>query len=225
MSELSTSQNEKVAVYLRVSTDRQVLDSQETAIENWLAAKSVSELNVTYFRDHGISGAKGESQRPGLRSLMTAIKSGEYTKLVTFELSRLSRDYMDFLKIMETCDQNGVVVEVPGEGAISFNSNQAKLIASIRAFLASEEREKISTRVKAGLASARQRGVKLGRPKGHHSNRGYRKPYDPAMIESIRRLTNKGLSSGDICSLLSGQYKLSPSTVKRIRRRFNMRRP
>ena len=129
---------------------------------------------------------------------------------------------MDFLRIMELCHQHGVSIEVPGEGPIAFDTNQAKLIASIKAFLAAEERQRISERTKAGLASAKKRGVKLGRPPGTRTNKGYRKTYDPQIVSDVQALSKKGVSARQIAEILAGKWELSASTVLRFQRRHSI---
>lgn len=181
-----------VAVYLRISTNKQDTDSQEVAIENWVAMRGYDRDKITRYEDKGISGAVFE--RPGFSRLMRDIAAGKIKTLVTFELSRLSRSFLDTLQILRTINDAGCKVETPNSGTVAFDSTMEQFIVAAKGLVAAQERENISARIKAGMAAAKERGVKLGARKGSTSNRGYRKQYDPALVDKIQDMRSQGLS-------------------------------
>ncbi|BDM05347.1 hypothetical protein THJ096_18810 (plasmid) [Campylobacter jejuni] len=78
----------------------------------------------------------------------------------------------------------------------NFNNPASKLILSVYAYLAENERDLISQRTKAGLENARASGKKLGRPKGSLNS-----IYDKD-IDKIQTLLDKDLSIKSIWKLL-----------------------
>jgi len=86
--------------------------------------------------------------------------------LVVWKLDRLGRDLRDLVNTVHDLTQRGVGFKVlTGHGAaIDTTTPSGKLVFGIFAALAEFERELISERTKAGLASARARGRKGGAP-------------------------------------------------------------
>jgi DNA invertase Pin-like site-specific DNA recombinase len=215
----------RIGVYYRVSTDKQELASQREAVNQWINKHRYPAAEIVEFTDEGISGAGKitSGSRVGLDRLLTTIRAGELRKLITFEVSRLSRDYMGNLQIMQLCADYGVELEVPGEGVLPFITNMDKFMASAKAFVAAEEREKIRTRTKAGLAAARARGLKLGAPLGNQHRRGWRKEYPERLVAAVRRYTEKNFSLRMIAEVLSHEFGVSFVTVGKIQRLYDLK--
>ena len=215
----------KIGVYYRVSTDKQEFAAQREAINQWIGKQAYLSTEIVEFTDEGISGAGKitSGNRAGLDRLLTAIRAGELKKLITFEVSRLSRDYMGNLQIMQLCADYGVELEVPGEGVLPFITNMDKFMASAKAFVAAEEREKIRTRTKAGLAAARARGVKLGAPLGNQRRRGWRKEYPERLVAAVKRYTEKNFSLRMIAEVLSHEFEVSFTTISAIQKRYGFK--
>lgn len=102
--------------------------------------------------------------RPHLTSCLKALRDGD--TLLVWKLDRLGRDLRHLVNIVHDLTERGVGLKVlTGQGAaIDTTTASGKLVFGIFAALAEFERELISERTKAGLASARARGRKGGRP-------------------------------------------------------------
>ena len=102
--------------------------------------------------------------RPHLASCLKALRDGD--TLLVWKLDRLGRDLRHLDNIVHDLTERGVGLKVlTGQGAaIDTTTASGKLVFGIFAALAEFERELISERTKAGLASARARGRKGGRP-------------------------------------------------------------
>jgi DNA invertase Pin-like site-specific DNA recombinase len=86
--------------------------------------------------------------------------------LLVAELSRLGREMLQVLNIInDLCDQ-GIKITFVRQPELSTSAGHGKLLLAIYSYFAEAERTFISLRVKQGLAAARAKGVKLGRPKG-----------------------------------------------------------
>jgi DNA invertase Pin-like site-specific DNA recombinase len=143
--------------YMRVSKSdgSQVLDLQRDA----LLAAGVDPESI--YEDMA-SGRRDD--RPGLAACLKALRSGD--TLVVWKLDRLGRDLRHLVNTVHEVNERGVGFKVlTGHGAaVDTTTPSGKLIFGIFAALAEFERELISERTKAGLASARARGRAGGRP-------------------------------------------------------------
>lgn len=201
-----------IAVYLRVSTEMQNTGAQRHMIEEWITARNYQDGDLVWFEDDGISGAILE--RPQFQALLRNVRQGRVKKIVTFEFSRLSRDFVDSLNVMRLLTDYGVVVEIPGEGELRFGSVLEQFVLCAKSFVSATERENIAKRIKAGLANAKARGVKLGPKKGERRRLGKTKRYDPDLVSRILRLSEK-LTYREIAQEVS----LSTATVYRVLRK------
>lgn len=113
------------------------------------------------YEDHA-SGKKED--RPGLAHCLKALREGD--TLVIWKLDRLGRDLRHLVNTVHDLTARGIGLKVlAGQGAaIDTTTPAGKLVFGIFAALAEFERELIAERTRAGLASARARGRKGGRP-------------------------------------------------------------
>ncbi len=144
--------------YMRVSKadGSQVLDLQRDAL---LAAGVTAE----HLYEDLASGRRDD--RPGLAACSKALRKGDV--LVVWKLDRLGRDLRHLVNLMHDLTGRGIGLKVlAGEGvAIDTTTAAGKLVFGIFAALAEFERALIVERTKAGIAAARARGRKGGRPK------------------------------------------------------------
>jgi DNA invertase Pin-like site-specific DNA recombinase len=142
--------------YMRVSKAHgsQVLDLQRDA----LLAAGVTERHL--YSDTA-SGKKDD--RPGLAACLQALRRGDI--LVVWKLDRLGRSLRHLVNIVHDLTSRSIGLRVlTGQGAaIDTTTPAGKLVFGIFASLAEFERDLISERTRAGLASARARGRKGGR--------------------------------------------------------------
>lgn len=143
--------------YMRVS---KIDGSQTTDLQrDGLLAAGVSPAHL--YEDY----ASGKIEdRPGLMNCLKALREGD--TLVVWKLDRLGRDLHHLINTVHDLTGRGVGLKVlTGHGsAIDTTTAAGKLVFGIFAALAEFERELISERTRAGLASARARGRKGGRP-------------------------------------------------------------
>lgn len=194
---------------MRVSTRLQETRSQRLAIATWCSERGYSD--VAEYCDNGISGATTE--RPAFRRLIADARSGQIDRVVTFELSRLSRDFMGLLDVMRVLNDAGVAVEVPGDGEVHFGSTIERFMVAAKSLVAAQERERIRARIAAGMAAAKSRGVKLGARKGERRALGHRKDYrdeDPDLVDRILRLADRDVAPGVIATAVTSDLRYVP---------------
>lgn len=136
--------------YARVSTQDQNLHAQE----DQLRAAGCEKL----FTDK-ISGTVAE--RSGLDELKKQLRKGD--TLVVWRLDRLGRSLKDLIEWVTYLDSQGVALRSLHE-SIDTSTSTGKLVFHIFGALAEFERNLIQERTMTGLAAARARGRKGGRP-------------------------------------------------------------
>ena len=138
--------------YARVSTIDQSLDLQNDGLKKAGCEK--------IFTDHGVSGAKTE--RPGLDKTLDQIRKGD--TLVIWKLDRLGRSLSHLLSIIEGLKKKGAHF-ASIQDAFDTSTASGKMVFSVIGAMAEYEKNLTRERTMAGLASARARGRKGGRPK------------------------------------------------------------
>lgn len=141
--------------YMRVSseTDRQTTDLQRDA----LIAAGVDERHL--FQDRA-SGARDD--RSGLSKALDFIRSGDC--LVVWKLDRLGRSLPHLLQIIATLREKGADFRSLTE-QMDTTTPSGELLFSIFGALAQYERALTQERIRAGLAAAKRRGRRGGRPR------------------------------------------------------------
>ena len=180
---ISPPDSGRVLGYARVSTDDQDLSLQIDALEKHGIPKSL------IFTDK-LSGAKDD--RPGLAKCLGSLQSGDV--LVVWRLDRLGRSMRHLITLVEDLRSCGVGFRSLNEGAIDTTSASGELIFNIFSALAQFERRLIQERTKAGLAAARARGRRGGRP---------RLESEQAKVRAAKKLSgDRSITIDDICKTL-----------------------
>lgn len=194
--------------YARVSTEEQNADLQRRALRRAGCA--------VIFEDKGFSGAS--RSRPGLAKALKSIKPGD--TLVVWKLDRFGRSLSHLIALIEQLRQEEIGFCTLQE-QIDTTRAGGRFYMHILGALAEFEREMISERTRAGMAAAKERGQRLGRPE-RLSLDDARKA--DAMIRGgmTRRDTAKALGV-DAMTLRRALRKagLNPPYTKRRRRRVS----
>ena len=130
------------------------------------------DLQRDALREAGVSDdaiyedqASGQREdRPGLAAFLKAARQGDV--IVVWRLDRLGRNLRHLVNLVQDLNDRDIGIRVlAGQGAsIDTTTASGKLVFALFAALAEFERELIRERTLAGLASARARGRKGGRP-------------------------------------------------------------
>jgi DNA invertase Pin-like site-specific DNA recombinase len=138
--------------YARISTIDQNLNLQLDAL-NAAGCEAI-------YQDAGISGAK--AKRPGLTRALKRLSSDDV--LMVWKLDRLGRSMRHLIELTTVLDEKGIGFRSLSD-AIDTSTPGGKLYFHLMGAFAEFERSLISERTKAGMAAAKARGVKMGRPR------------------------------------------------------------
>ncbi len=157
----------RCAIYTRKSTEEGLdmefnsLDAQREACEAYIASQRSEGWVATRERydDGGFSG--GTLERPGLKLLLADIDDGLIDVVVVYKIDRLSRSLMDFSKLVEIFDRNGVTF-VSVTQSFNTTTSMGRLTLNILLSFAQFEREVIGERIRDKVAASRKRGIWMG---------------------------------------------------------------
>jgi DNA invertase Pin-like site-specific DNA recombinase len=165
--------------YARVSKHEQSLDLQLDALREAQCEKLFQE-KVSGMIDN----------RPQLNELISFARYGD--TLVVYKLDRLGRSTKKLIELAEKLQESGIEL-ISIRDNIDTTTAVGKAMFRLLAVLAEMERDIISERTKAGLASARERGRIGGRPKKNQKQlEDAVKLYTSKMytVKEIERLTS-----------------------------------
>lgn len=168
--------------YARVSTFEQTLDLQQDALNKAGCSQTFTDT---------ISGSIAD--RPGLHDALLYLREGD--TLVVWRLDRLGRSLKHLIETVTALHERGIGFKSLTEN-IDTTTSAGKLIFHVFGALAEFERDLIRERTQAGLAAARARGRRGGRPRSEALNT----PRKIALAQAL--YDNNGHTIDDICKAL-----------------------
>jgi len=158
-----------VAILVRVSTAKQETARQVSELRE--VAKAKGWQVVAVCEEQGVSGRADEDQRHGLQEIEALATAGKIKKVLVHEVSRLGRRNSIVHAFVEKLEELKVSLYWHAQGIETIMANgkrnpAASIMLALLAEMARSETETLRERINSGLAEARRKGVKLGRPKG-----------------------------------------------------------
>ena len=184
------SRNGDVLGYARVSTADQDAAGQRDRLADAGAVRIFTDI---------VSGAAGD--RPELARLLDQARPGD--RLCVTRLDRLGRSLKELLETVEDLKSRGIHL-ASLEERIDTSSAAGELVFHVFGAIAHFERRLISERTREGLAAARRRGSRPGRP-----------PVDPEKAAALRKLVGAGMTPGKAAT----QLGIGRSTAYRLVRK------
>ena len=185
----------KMGLYARVSThDQQTLALQRNALVAYAQQRSGAIVTVVEDVDSGVN------ERLQREALMRAARRREIDTIVVWRLDRWGRSLVDLVSTLQELYELGVGFISLSE-ALDFTTPTGRAMAGMLAVFAEFERGILRDRVKAGIAEARRRGTRHGRP-----------PTIAHQANAVRQLYAEGLSKSAIARRLG----MSRTSVRRF---------
>jgi DNA invertase Pin-like site-specific DNA recombinase len=148
-----------VAIYCRVSTHEQNVDLQLSELRDYAARRGLTVAGE--YIDLGISGSK--ASRPELNRLMDDSRLRLHDAVLVWKLDRFARSLKNLVVALEDLNHVGVSF-ISLRDNLDLSSPAGRLMMHLLGAMSEFERELIKERVVAGIAAARKRGVRMGRP-------------------------------------------------------------
>lgn len=151
----------KIAIYSRVSTEKQDAENQLQQLREDAAQQGWNV--VEEFID---TCTGGTSDRNAFQRMFQGAERREFELVLFWSLDRLSREGTETtLRHLRVLRESGVGYKSHEEQYLDTTNPLNEVFISFKAVMAVEEKKRISQRTKAGLLLAKARGVKLGRSK------------------------------------------------------------
>lgn len=206
---------EKVVILARVSTDKQEYQRQINELTDHCKHDGWS---VEAVFSNKVSGAKSIEERKEIMEMIEYVKANQIDKVVCLEISRLGRNTLEALKVIQTLNEHGVSLYVKNYNLETLTPDGkvnpvASLICTILLEIASMERLTIKERMASGrdqyIARCKEQGIKMGRPAS------YRKTSETYKNQYVKEaaLLRKGISLRNV-SALTGT---SVNTLRKVK--------
>lgn len=184
--------SKRVGLYVRVSTGEQSTELQRRELEQFVVARG---WNLVRIYEDQATGTN--ANRPMLKALMKDVRQRNLDVVMCWKMDRLFRSLKDLLFTLHELSELKVEF-IALRDQIDLTTATGKLMAQLLGAFAEFEASLIRARVSAGLANARAKGIKLGRPS----------TIDEA---EVKRLRLQGLSLNQIADRIgkskAGVYK------------------
>lgn len=189
----------KVVLFARVSTFAQDYERQ---VNELTALANQNGWNVVGIFAEKISGAKRNVERTELLRMVEYVEANNVDKIVVTELSRLGRDTLQVLEVIELFNQKKISLYIENYHIETLTEDgkvnpMSQFLITILAEVARMERKTIKERMDSGYQNFRANGGLVGR------KQGYRKPDETMKTEYAEeiRLLKKGYSLRNVAKL------------------------
>ena len=207
---------EQVAILARVSTLRQDYERQVVELTDYCQRMNWEVVKVFANK---VSGASKLADREEISGLVEYVKEHRLNRVVCLEISRLGRNTLEALKVINYLNENGVSLHIKNYNLNTLNPDGkvnpvASLICTILLEIASMERLTIKERMESGrnqyIAKCREQGIKMGRPSTYRkSDESYREQYQKEIS-----LLRKGISLRNVQKITG----TSLGTLQKVKR-------
>ena len=217
---------EKVAILARVSTQGQDYERQVVELTDYCQRMNWDVVRVIANK---VSGAAKNADREEISALVEYVKEHRLNRVVCLEISRLGRNTLEALKVINYLNENGVSLHIKNYNLNTLNEDGkvnpvASLICTILLEIASMERLTIKERMSSGrdqyIAKCRKDGIKMGRPSTYRkSDESYKDQYQKEiglLRKGISLRNKKGISLRNITAITG----TSVNTLRRLKVKF-----
>ena len=184
----------RIAIYARVSTDRQSTESQLNALREY-AGKRAWAISKEYI-DEGYTGSN--TKRPAFNAMMADARKRKFDVLLVYKLDRLSRSLKDLITTLDDLKSMGIDF-ISYDNGLDTTTPTGRLIFNVVGAVAEFEKDIIRERVRAGLENAKRKGKRLGRP-----------PVSSHLVDEAKKLRSEGMSFRQI----GKQLGIPESTIR-----------
>lgn len=207
----------RVVIFSRVSTLAQDYQRQTDELLEYASKMGYSVEKVF---EEKISGAKKNEERKELMAMMSYIKSNQIAKVLTWELSRIGRNAVQVLQVIEMLNEAKVSLYIKNYNLETLNPDGtvnplSQFMVQILNSVNEMERQTILHRLRSGYSAARSKGIKVGRKTAVQvkSDEQFLKEN-----KDVVKLLKQGLSVRKVMKLA----EKSSGTVQKVKKMINV---
>jgi putative DNA-invertase from lambdoid prophage Rac len=181
------------AIYLRVSTDRQSVENQRAECVQLAEARGLS-FEVFEETESAVK------RRPVWEGIQAEARKGKLRAVIVWALDRMGRSMVGMLTDVLELDRVGVALVSVRDAWLDTSGPARSILIAFAGWAAEQERERLRERISAGLAVAKRKGKRLGRPRA-----------SPVLLGSAADAVSRGVSRRKAAQL----YGVSDSALRR----------
>jgi len=189
----------KVVILARVSTQNQEFERQINELSEYAANH---KLEIVKVFSNKVSGAKKNEDRPEILEMIDYVKSNQVDKVLVLEISRLGRNTLEALKVIELLNDEKICLFVKNYNIETLDDKgkinpMAQFLLTILLEVARMERTTTRERVWSGYQNFRKSGGKVGRKEG------FKKSPEQMKVEYTEelKLLRKGISLRNVSKI------------------------
>lgn len=189
----------RAVILARVSTIVQDYERQISELTEYAQTHNLEVVNIFANK---VSGAKSNEQRSEIVDMIEFVKNNHVDKVLVLEISRLGRNTLEALKVIELLNQEKICLFVKNYSIETLDEQgminpMAQFLITILLEVARMERNTIKQRMESGYRNHIQKGGSVGRKAGY-------KKSDEAMKEEYKeeiKLLKKKISLRNVSKL------------------------
>ncbi|MGK5738889.1 recombinase family protein [Micromonospora sp. URMC 103] len=204
-------------IYLRQSQDR---TGDELGVSRQREdTRKLCELRgwrvVAEYVDNDTSAA-GKRQRPGFEAVLAAVQEGRAACVVAWDMTRLTRNARDRLRLLELGKRQGLTVAFVRGTDLDLSTPAGRLTADILGSVAQHEIEQKSDRQKRAALQAAEQGRRIGgrRPFGYEADGVTIRESEAAAIRDAYEAVLAGVPLGRIAADWNARGLTTPQTKR-----------
>lgn len=197
-----------VIAYLRITAGRQHLEIQKDEIGQFASGKS---LSVDKWLMEVVDGKRKEKDSALIR-VVERMNAGD-TVIIT-DITRFGRTLSEVMDLMGRCMTKGVHIYSISDRYMLDDSLKMSVIADTCKLIAEIEHNLMSVRTREALSHKKDKGLKLGRPKGSAAKQ--------SLLDENKEEVMDMLERGDSIATICKHFNVSRNTYYEFKRNFGL---
>lgn len=197
-----------VIAYLRITADRQHLETQKDDIGQFASGK---EIPVDKWVMEVVDGKRKEKESSLIR-VIDRMKEGD--KVIITDIARFGRTLSEVMDLLGRCMAKGIHLYSIGDRYILDDSLKSSVVADTCKLIAEIEHNLMSTRTKEALNHQKDKGFKLGRPKGSYAKQ--------SLLDENKEEVINMLEKGDSIVAICKHFNVSRNTFYQFKRNYKI---
>ena len=198
-----------VIAYLRVTIDKQHLETQKDEITRYASAKG---LEISKWITDIVDGRRKESE-PALFRIMDRMKKGD--KVIVTDIARFGRTLSEVMTLLAKCMARGIHVYSINDRYLLDDSVNMEVVSNTCNLVSDIEHHLMSVRTKEALNHKKDKeGLQLGRPKGTDAKQ--------SMLDANKEEVMNMLERGDTIVMICKHFNVSRNTYYQFKKNYGL---